>query len=175
MAINTNLHFNLANMNKVFLILFLSLPLLSISQNLNKEEVIGTWGVVKSEFYLDDNLVRKVYVNENTNDTVIEGPRMGDGDEKFDQFVKMFQNSSLYFGKNDSFSWDITDETFRLTDKYWTVIPQTNTISVTEWKDKNTKKGKLAEFVVSSLENDKMVLYVNDSGVELKFYVVRKK
>ena len=162
-------------MNRVILILFLSLPLLSISQNLKKEEVIGTWCVVKSEFYLDDNLVRKVYVNENTNDTVIEGPRMGDGDEKFDQFVKMFQNSSLYFGKNDSFSWNIPDETFRLTDKYWTVIPQTNTISVTEWKDKNTEKGKLAEFVVSSLENDKMVLYVNDSGVELKFYVVRKK
>lgn len=162
-------------MKKTIVLVFFLMPLFIFSQEIKNEDLIGKWSIIKSEMYLDANLVRKAYVAENKNDTIIEGPQMGEMDVKFDQFIKLFESSSLVFGENGSFTWDIHDETFKMTDKYWTILPQTGIISVTESKVNNMDKGRLIEFSIVSFDGDKLTLDISDSGMQLKFYAVRKK
>lgn len=135
----------------------------------NKANIIGKWKVVKCKFYINDNMVRKAYLTDNSGkqDTVMESVDMGEMNERLNIAVKSFLGSFISFLVNDHFSWDVKKIGMQITDKYWTMPANTNKIKVCEWKDKEKLVPLIMGFDIITVEKDKLVLNSSDSGFEL--------
>ena len=163
-------------MKKIILMFILAFPFTSFCQDFKKADLIGEWKITKMEFYMDGNLVRKVYLKDKAGalDTIVEGPQMGEMDEKFTTFAKLLVGTIMSFKDNDFFTWNVSDPTFKIIDKYWTIVPNTNDIIINEWEAKSSVKGGLMGFKIIMIDKGLMTLDTDDSGAELKFELIKE-
>lgn len=163
-------------MKKIFLLILIVFPLLVFCQKYSKSDLVGEWRIVKLEVY-EDNFppLKTAYLMESSGqtDTIVEGLNLGEKNEIADKMVKSIIGSTLKFGNNDFFSWDVRADELAFYDKFWKIV--NDTILVNEWADKESGDWLLVGFKVLEIDKGKLFLDANDSGGGLKFELIRVK
>jgi len=162
-------------MKKAIALILIAFPLFTFCQNYSKSDIIGEWRIIKAQLYIDGGLVRTGYLKETSGvtDTIINGPEIKKNNQKLNEFIQKIIGSKFKFSNTDSFDWDLAFDEMKMTDKYWTIIPNTNEIIVNEWADKNSLKGSLMSFIILKIENGKLFLDSYDSDGGFKFDLER--
>jgi len=164
-------------MKKVIVFIILIYPLAVLSQKIKKSDLIGEWHVIKTEFLVNNQLIREAYISQtsNSSDTIINGPDIGEMNKMSDSLIRASLNSKFIFQDHDTFDYYISIKDLEMKDKYWTLSNDSSEIVINEWENKDEKIYGLMSYTIAKFENEILSLFNNDSGQEIKYDLIKIK
>ena len=131
---------------KVLIIWLLFVVFQVNAQNLTQEEIIGTWTVKKVQSLAESS---------------------GENKKIMEMLMDAFLKSKFHFKADYNFTLDFSFDEMKIKNGHWKFNPDTNSIIIQEWKDKDTNKWKLMEIIVKK-ESDKIIFQLLESFLVLE-------
>jgi len=115
-------------------------------QTLTESNLVGTWKVVEVH-NLANNMPKEQMA-------------------KLEKLKKAFLKSRFVFNSDKKFSFDIAIGGMKMINKHWKINNSNGTVTIQEWKDKDTNKSVLMEIIYKRNDN-KVTFLISETFFEL--------
>jgi hypothetical protein len=153
----------------IFFILFV--PVLSYSQNYQREDITGEWKISKCELFMNNILYKTAYTNE-LNNNVLEGRNIGKLNAKVDEIMKTIIGTNIFFNEDSTVTWDASISELNISKVYWQFF-DAGYIAFCEWKNRARLRPLLLKCEIIVIENNMFYLNAFESGMEVRMTLNR--